>query len=545
MRPLPLAILLKRPALFRITLPLAGSFLLAAVTLAAFAGFSAAREDKATLASEQLIVRSLIERQQSDLGHTLSAYSNWNEAYEKLRAPVDRAWIQDNYGPETIAVQGVDGAYILGEHEHCLYAVSDRKQRGFDVAQISPGLTALAHQLRSAHQRDWKGFETGLIRRDGHPRLVAAAFLTPSQDELYRPGDPGLVIIFERAIDDALIHDLGRTFNIQGLDQTLGPGEHAALFLDPLGAPAASLSWVPDKPGTRALSEHVPAAIIILAVLAIANLHVLSTWLGMQDAMKRSEAAAIAAKEASRLKSVVLANLSHELRTPLNAIIGFSGVIASEADGAGALERCRAHARYIETGGRDLLTVLNKLLELARIDRGEKEIAVTAVCAEEIITAAGEAMRAKAEAAGLRFRIEAKPALPDVLCDAAATRQILHHLLDNALKFTPAGGMVSLSAEASAEPRVIRFTVSDTGVGIDPERLPALGSAFAIGDEAYSRQHGGMGLGLAIARHLAELQSGRLDLASEKGQGTRATLSLAADLSVQRGARPVLQPSAA
>jgi signal transduction histidine kinase len=519
-----LSILSKRPALFRVTLPLAGGFLIAVIALSAYTWFNAQREDKAELLSEELIVRSMIERQQSDLGHTLSAYSNWNEAYEKVREPLDRDWVHVNYGPETIGVQGVDGAYIFNEEGRCIYAVTDHAERGFDVGSIPAGVKALADRVRAAHPRDWKDFETGLIKRDGRSQILAVALLTPMQDKTFVPGDPGRLIVFERALDDGLIHDLGRQFNIQNLDQQPDADEHSIVFKDPLGQPAALLSWSPSRPGTRALTQLLPAAAIVLLILALANLYVLSSWIVMTEAMKKSEAMAAAAEGANRLKSVLLANISHELRTPLNAIIGFSGLIESESDKLGSLSRCREHAAHIQKGGRDLLTVVNKLLEFARLDRGEKEVELTPTSVQDLLTQAEEAILERAEALGLNFHSEPKAELPEVLCDAAATQQILAHLLDNALKFTPSGGDVTLSVEARR--KLVFFIVEDTGPGIEPERLSALGFAFAVGDETYCREHGGIGLGLTIARRLAELQNGRLSLQSEKGKGTRVTLAL-------------------
>ena len=535
MRSLPLGILLKPPALFRITLPLAGSVILAVAALCAFTYFSAARENRDTLFSEQRIVRSLIERQQSDLGHTLSAYSNWNEAYEKVRHPLDKSWVRLNYGPETIGVQGVDGVYIFDENGRCIYAVTDHIDRGFDVGSVPDGIKALADKVRATHPRDWKSFENSIVTRDGRAQIVSAAMLTPMQESAFVLGDPGRLIVFERSIDDALIHELGQKFNIQGLDQTPAAGKERIVFADPLGRPAASLSWTADRPGTRALAHMLPAVGLVLLTLALANVIALNNWIAMDDAIKKSEAMATAADAANRLKSVLLANISHELRTPLHAIIGFSGLIAAEGEGEGTAARSREHAAHIQKGGTDLLAIVNKLLELARIDRGEKEVELNAVSVQELLAPAEEAIAARAEALGIGFRIETEASLPQVLCDAGATQQILQHLLDNALKFTPRGGKVILSVETDR--KMVAFTVSDTGVGIEPDRLAALGSAFATADDSYGRRHGGMGLGLAIAHHLTELQHGGLDLQSETNKGTRAILALPAAKAV----RPALR----
>ena len=236
------------------------------------------------------------------------------------------------------------------------------------------------------------------------------------------------------------------------------------------------------------------------------------------------------AHAASQTKSAFLANMSHELRTPLNAIIGFSELMMSEAFGPLGSPRYKSYCADIHKGGAHLLSLINDILDISRLEAGKAELTERAVDLAQLLRETCTMVENHARDAGLVLALEIEPDLPHLMGDERRVKQILLNLLSNAIKFTPAGGKVTLSAGLAD--CAIRVMVEDTGIGISKEDLPKAFESFGQIDNRLSRQYEGSGLGLPLARHLAELHGGSLSIESEVDRGTRATLSFPAARSI-------------
>lgn len=252
----------------------------------------------------------------------------------------------------------------------------------------------------------------------------------------------------------------------------------------------------------------------------------------MSDAAQQREhadAALIVAREeaeqANHAKGEFLAHMSHELRTPLNAIIGFADLIEGRALGDAPIERYLEYARDIRISGQHLLEIINDILDMARLDTTKLELKETPVRINTVIATGLIVLQPLA--GERRVELANLTADPDrlVLADERALRQVLINLLSNAVKFTPAGGRVSVSS-AVTKTGELSVTVADTGCGIDPKRLPTLFTPFARMQPTISEPGAGAGLGLAISKRLLDLHHGRIDVASEPGNGTTVTLHL-------------------
>ncbi|WP_374384415.1 ATP-binding protein [Dongia sp.] len=226
------------------------------------------------------------------------------------------------------------------------------------------------------------------------------------------------------------------------------------------------------------------------------------------------------AEAASRAKSEFLANMSHELRTPLNAILGFSEAIDQILLNP---EKTREYARDIHRSGRQLLELINDLLDVGRIESGTAKLnrqrfPLAANLAEQVDLV----RHAFPDAAPIGIDIE--PDCPEILVDTRSIRQVVLNIVGNAAKFTPGSGSINIRVDAR-EPG-LRIIVSDTGPGIPPDILHDLGQPFRSGEAAYSRKYGGSGLGLYISRKLVQSHGGALEVESEVGKGTRIVISL-------------------
>jgi cell cycle sensor histidine kinase DivJ len=251
----------------------------------------------------------------------------------------------------------------------------------------------------------------------------------------------------------------------------------------------------------------------------------------MIDRTRDHAAAAKAAEDAARARAettgaaAALADLSHEMRTPLNAVIGFAETIARETFGALPHPKYAQYAEHIRDSGRHLLDLVSQTLDLAKIDADRFALARVRADAAGIARECAGIMGREIEAAGLGFRVDIAPDLPECWLDARAVRQILINLLGNALKFT-ASGEVRLSARAEGDDIV--FTVSDDGVGMSAEALSALGRRFTKSQAVGVRGQGGAGVGLALAIALAEKHGGGINFRSAPGEGLTARVRLPA-----------------
>lgn len=237
------------------------------------------------------------------------------------------------------------------------------------------------------------------------------------------------------------------------------------------------------------------------------------------------EQALNAAEMANRAKSEFLANMTHELRTPLNAVIGFSEIIATEAMGSIGQPAYREYAHDIHDSGQMLLTLINDILDLSKIQAGKKELSEKLVDVPRLIRSSLRVVAERADKGGVLLETEMEAELPPVRADEVALKQILNNLLTNAVKFTPQGGKVTCGARVEADGSLALY-VRDTGIGMREEDLVTAMEPFRQIESGHSRSAGGVGLGLPLVLALARLHDGNAHLESRLDHGTLVTVTL-------------------
>ena len=319
-------------------------------------------------------------------------------------------------------------------------------------------------------------------------------------------------------------------------EELLAPGRHYADFVDAAGgtrrlrpgraglggggahqirgpAPGrcGTIRTRPDGTVLEVVSDPIPDGGWVLTY---------TDFTGERRIRAELERAKESAEAANHAKSRFLATMSHELRTPLNAVIGFSETLAADPDPARGAEYVRA----IHDAGRHLLVLIDDILDVARAETlgfptedGEMDLA-------ELAAGAVRVMRASAAAAGVSLSLALPPGMPRARGDGQRLRQVLLNLLANGVKFTPEGGSVVLSAAVEPDSGDLMMKVADTGIGIAPEDIPRAFEPFTQLDNSAARRYGGSGIGLYLARALAQAQGATLELDSAPEAGTTATL---------------------
>ncbi|HTA17661.1 MAG TPA: ATP-binding protein, partial [Polyangia bacterium] len=295
--------------------------------------------------------------------------------------------------------------------------------------------------------------------------------------------------------------------------------------------PNAAMASFTDITARRAAEESLLSAHAELesrgdkrtSQLTEANVRLLSEIEERERAQREMRQAKELADTANQAKSAFLANMSHELRTPLNAVIGFSELLEQEIFGD-LNDKQTAYVGNVLVSGRHLLQLVNDILDISKVEAGRMDLAYEVTPIGAIVDVVRGVIQAVATKKGINLEVAVPDELPDIQVDPGRIKQVLYNLISNAIKFTPRGGVVRLSAETEGEYLVVR--VADTGVGIARENLGRLFREFEQLPQPGGVRPEGTGLGLALTKRLVELHGGKVEVQSELGKGSTFSVYL-------------------
>jgi two-component system cell cycle sensor histidine kinase PleC len=236
---------------------------------------------------------------------------------------------------------------------------------------------------------------------------------------------------------------------------------------------------------------------------------------------------------ANAAKSDFLALMSHELRTPLNAIIGFSEILGTEMFGPLGHPRYREYSNDVHGAGKHLLALINDILDLSKAEAGKFELTCEEIVPADIVSECLRLTRGKAHEGSLRLTSDLAPGLPNLMVDRLRFKQALLNLCSNAIKFTPPGGKVHVTADQTEDGSFV-LAVRDTGIGMTPEQIPMALEPFRQVSSPFARNVEGTGLGLALVKSLIECHDGKLEIESALHRGTTVRLILPVERTVRR-----------
>ena len=445
------------------------------------------------------------DRPESRLYEDVNAYLDWIHPEDRDRvAPAYNALVQE-HEPVNIEyrivrgdgeVRWLDAQFepVIGESQEIRFAgvfrdITDRKRA--------------EHQLRRSeetHREILDGARDSIYALDEDGTFLT---VNASTAEMLGRGRSDLI---GRPITDVIDAERSDLSEVQAALDAAASGEPRRLEL-----------WARRADGTS-----FPKDVRLQPATYFGDDVVLGVGRDISDRKERERAlreAKEAAEKASRLKTAMLQNVSHELRTPLTSIISFGGILEDQLSGQN-----EKFARLVNKGGERLMETLEAVLKVSRLSSGAETIECHPVDLQEIARTAFESHRPRAEAGGLSLDLELSGTTVTAQANRRSVGQILDHLLDNAIKFTDAGGSVRIRVRS--EPDAAAIEVEDTGVGIAEEAQDEIFEAFEQESKGLDRKFEGSGLGLTVARLLACEMGGRLEVDSEKGTGSRFVVKL-------------------
>jgi cell cycle sensor histidine kinase DivJ len=358
-----------------------------------------------------------------------------------------------------------------------------------------------------------------------HNRNGAVEFISPAAEAML--GTPGARLTGHGLFDR--VHVADRPAYLTALSDAARGGEQRVEFRlrrDAISGQSLSADFIWVEMRCRPLQQASSEADVVAVMRDVTDRKL------QEQAL---EQARTAAEQADASKTRFLATMSHELRTPLNAIIGFSEMIVHEEAMMLDAARRREYAQLINDSGQHLLSVVNGILDISKMETGNFEIAPEPFAPRTALLHCCNLLALKARDNGVDLITRAAEDLPVMNGDPRAFKQIALNLVANAIKFTERGGSVTVSATVEG-PRLM-LAVTDTGIGIDAEDLARIGDPFFQAGKTYQRKHEGTGLGLSIVKGLVSLHDGEMNVRSTLGEGTTVTVTLPLDFA------PPLAPS--
>jgi PAS domain S-box-containing protein len=447
-------------------------------------------------------------------------------------------------------ILGYTESEILGKHFSCFYTTEDRlANRPYEVLQaaIKEGhFEDVGWRLRKDGRQVWADISITALRDEsgrlrGFSKLMRDITERKTTGERLRQSEEQFRALLESAPDAVVIFDAEGSIalgNVQaerlfGYERLELVGRFVGELIPATGAasltgheqwyePIAARGSGTELSCLRKDGSEFPAEVSVRQIQTPQGARVV---MAVRDITERRQAelSLIAerqkAEAASRIKSEFLATMSHEIRTPMNAILGMSDLLWDSDLNTDQ----RQYVEVFRRAGASLLALIDGILDLSKIEAGRFELERIEFDLEETIEEAMELVSAKAYSKGLAVLARVSPKVSkDRIGDPARLRQILINLLGNAVKFTELGQVVlTVELGASEDPEEIRFAVSDTGIGIPPDKLNTIFEDFVQADSSTTRKYGGTGLGLAICWRLAKLMGGQLVAESELGMGSK------------------------
>jgi signal transduction histidine kinase len=502
------------------------------VAIVVITSLSAHRQNAQSLATQQIVAGYDAEDAYLYLRGQVRLMVYWQDTFVNIVKKWDEKWV--NYQFATYEeTMGNRYTALIGPDRKILFLHAPQGETTLDPEYFrnATGLKALLDKVSKSKVQQPPEMANGVIVSGGKPYFAVAAPVTPEEKaDLPVANRTPFYAIFLNPVEVEKFADLSSGFSATSVFVTLNgnqsDGYQQFALTDANGKPVAWLKWKPHLPGSDFMRQvTIPLAIVVF-IFVVTQLVVVGRWLGLQRNALRAQAEARAAHEQSRLKSVFLGTISHELRTPLNAIIGYADMLSCQIFGPLGSPRNGEYVRDIRSAGRDLLKTVNDLIEIARIEAGNKDADEKPFDVAESARKAIHTLHQRIQEKSLRVSLIRSDQRAVCAGSPTSLTQAIERILSNAVRHSPNYGAIAIDITARKSKVIIE--IRDHGEGIPPERLEDLKRPFGHPDNHLIAVGKGMAFGIPIAKGLIELMGGTFEIESTPGAGTTVRMILPA-----------------
>lgn len=492
---------------------------LLALTLVAM--FFTNQLDANSLEAEKRLLSRSIANVPKNLAALAEDNSWWDEAVEKMYLTEDLIWMAETMGGTVDGIGEIEGGIVLRPDNSILYKTNRLGQPADLAGLLRNGLASAISELQPVNLD--VGVSTyGYATSEGRVFALGISMVQPSGFKVF---DPPLelvrrpVLVFYREVNQTQIREFTQTTELVGLrfsathQPPTNKDANAFIALTGLnGMPIGHFEWTPARPGAILLEQLLWPAVFLLCLILMAGLSFVRRAQKLVDGLAKADQA----------KMAFLASMSHEVRTPLNAIIGFTEILRMDADRKLDDEKHAEYLNIIHSSGEHLLTVINDILNISKLDAGKMEVFAAKMDPTSVVKEAIRMVENNAKSRSIRLFTELESA--EIFSDERIIRQILINLLSNAVKFTEPDGQVSVMSEKTTNTYII--TVSDTGIGMSQDEINVALAPFGQIHNNRQNTSVGTGLGLPLVKRFITLIGGNMTIRSAPGHGTSIKLEL-------------------
>ncbi|MCF8468525.1 MAG: hypothetical protein K9G33_14085 [Sneathiella sp.] len=515
----------------KLSLPFWALLAFSFISMSVLVAFVTYNQNQKAIAASVHLAKAVIAANERKMNSTALDYGYWDQAVDNLVDKPDANWADNNVGSFLFDNSAITSSFVMDSKNKPVFSFVEGKQVDENpLKQFSDGLDILITKARSGDPASLPMPAAGFLKYSGDiyfASVIALTTYTTSSEGADVIRQTRSVLVLTRKMDEVFLSAMSRDYLLPNLRIVFpldGPVDASTPLVAPDNSTIANLSWNPELPGTQILPWLIAGLICIFLLMAgtayifLGRARGFSIWLS--DAREQAE-------NANRAKSEFLANMSHELRTPLNAIIGFSDIIHNEILGPVGTAKYKEYAHDINDAGDHLLKLINEVLDLAKIEAGQKDVVQEQVNLNEIIKSTMKYFGNWATRKQIQLNFELNDDDLVIISDKKALTQIILNIVSNAVKFTPGGGTITCSSSLTKD-RTVMFSVMDTGIGIEEADIQKVMMPFGQVSPDKTNNPDGTGLGLPITSKLTNLLGGQFLLKSKPGVGTQVTISFPA-----------------
>jgi signal transduction histidine kinase len=500
--------------LFKLIAPVVAAFFISVIVLSGTVLFFADAKDKNTLVAERNILSNALEKLPYNAEILAEDHAWWDESVNNTILTENPHWQDTTIGDTVRIRRDLDGVYILRADNSLIYQEPPSHNITGPHALLENGLAEAIANLKITDQ-DIGISSSGFIVIDDRLFAVAISMVKPSNNQVYDPpisNVRGPVVVLYREITSQILLDIARDINLKKpvFSPEKGSINSRLIITDINGNAAGEVRWQTAQPGFILLRKLLLPAVIFLLVILAATAHFVRGAMILIENLKQADQA----------KMSFLASMSHEVRTPLNAILGFSEMISLEIFGKIEGEKNKEYLKIIRQSGEHLLTIINDILDISKLESGRFEVYAETMDPTEVINECLRLIEIPANDKSIEIALSTMKA--KIKSDERIIRQILINIFSNAVKFTPKKGRISIVGEKFSGGYLI--TITDNGIGMTDDQVKEALEPFGQIRQANKQSIKGTGLGLPLVDRFMRLVGGQMMIRSVPGKGTTVSL---------------------